>query len=298
MRRGRDAAQRRDFPTVQTMRRTPVSVVVLAKNEAGNLPGCLGSVAWCDDVLVLDSLSSDDTANIAAEYGARCFQRKFDNFAGQRNYALDHIDFRHEWVFHLDADERFTPQLLAECHRAIAEDRYSGFMVPSKMMLWGKWLKHAAQYPVYQMRLMKLGEVRFVEHGHGQRETEVKRGIGKLTEPYIHHSFSKGFGEWLDRHNRYSTREAQQAVETASANVYLASGLLSLDRTVRRRALKQLAARMPFRPWLKFAYMYFLRMGFLDGVPGLTYCTLQGIYEYMICLKIKELKRAGKGVPG
>jgi len=270
---------------------TPISVLILTRNEETGLADCLRSVGWCDDVVVLDSYSTDRTAQIAAEHGARVFRRRFDNFAAQRNYAIDNIPFRHDWVFHLDADERFTDELLEECRRVIAEDRHSAFLVPSKMMLWGRWLRHAAAYPVYQMRLMKLGEVRFVPHGHGQREGEADRGVGVLRNPYLHHSFSKGFAEWFERHNRYSSLEAAQCLWELRAGEGRWSDLLSRSPVTRRRALKRLSARLPFRPWLKFVYMYFLRLGFLDGYAGLTYCSLQAVYEYMICAKLSELQR-------
>lgn len=273
------------------------SVLIMTKNEERNLAACLDSVRWSDDVVVLDSFSSDGTQAIAESLGARFFQRRFGDFAGQRNYAIDNIPFKHDWVFHLDADERFTPGLRDECVSAISQDAHSGFLVPSKMMLWGKWLRHAAQYPVYQIRLTKLGEIRFAQYGHGQREFAAKRGIGKLLEPYLHYSFSGGVTEWLERHNRYAVQEADQCLAQLRGKGLDWSGLFSRDVVSKRRALKGLSFRLPFRPWLKFFYMYVLRMGFLDGTPGLTYCTLQAIYEYMICLKIKELKRREKGLP-
>jgi len=268
-----------------------MSVLILTLNEEKNLPCCLESVKWCDDVVVLDSFSADRTERIAREHGARFVQREFDDFAGQRNYATDTLDFRHDWVFHLDADERFTPTLLAECRQAIARDGYSGFLVPSKMILWDRWLKHAAGYPVYQVRLTRLGEVRFVQYGHGQREASAERAIGKLSAPYLHYSFSKGFEEWVHRHNRYSSLEADQCRQGMRGKGLEWRSLLSADDVKRRRALKSLSCRLPFRPWLKFFYLYLFRLGFLDGLPGLTYCTLQAIYEYMICLKIRERRR-------
>ena len=268
-----------------------LSVLILTLNEAENLRSCLESVAWCDDAVVLDSYSEDCTEEVARESGARFVQRQFDDFASQRNFAIDHIPFKHEWLFHLDADERFSPELADECKKAIADDAHSGFLVPSKMILQGKWLKHAAGYPVYQMRLMKLGEVRFVQHGHGQRECSARRGLGKLSAPYLHYSFSKGLHEWFERHNRYSTMEAEACVKELEGTGFDWRALFSGDPIVKRRALKQLSSRLPFRPWLKFIYMYSLGVGFLDGGPGLTYCVLQAIYEYMISLKVRELRR-------
>ncbi len=182
------------------------SVLILTRNEEQNLPDCLASVKWCDDIVVLDSLSTDRTVAVARDGGARLVERLFDDFAAQRNYALDKIPFRHPWVFHLDADERFTEPLRRECEAEIAADRQSGFLVPSKLMFMDKWLRWSGMYPVYQMRLMKLGEIRFIQTGHGQREADAKRGVGKLHEPYLHYNFSKGLDDWREKHERYSTK--------------------------------------------------------------------------------------------
>ena len=273
-----------------------LSVLILTLNEEENLASCVESVAWCDDIVILDSYSTDCTEQIASKSGARFLQREFDDFASQRNFAIDHVDFKYEWVFHLDADELFTPELAEECKKAIGEDRHSGFLVPSKMILWGTWLKYAANYPVYQMRLMKLGEVRFIQHGHGQREFSAQRSLGKLCSPYLHRSFSKGLYEWFHQHNRYSTMEAVACLKELEWGRFDWKSLFCRDPVGRRRAFKNFSLRLPFRPWLKFTYMYFLKMGFLEGYSGLTYCVLQAIYEHMICLKAKELRRRRLGL--
>ena len=261
------------------------SILILTLNEEINLSACLDSVSWCNDVVVLDSYSSDSTIEIAKNRGARVVQRRFDSFAGQRSYGLDTIDFKYPWVFHLDADERLTRELAQECHEAIVRDEHSGYYVPSKLVLRGKWLRRCATYPTYQMRFAKIGEVRFTQVGHGQRELGAERGLGYLREPYIHHGFSKGLEDWFEKHNRYSTDEARVS---QSARLDWA-GLVSANGLRRRRALKRLSAHAPARPLVKFLYLYLYRRGFLDGREGLTYCTLQAIYEYMIAIKAQEL---------
>ena len=168
------------------------SVLILTRDEEINIASCLESVSWCDDVVVLDSYSTDGTVDLAKRMGARIFQRHFDSFAGQRNYALDAIRFRYPWLFQLDADERFTAQLRSECNAVVDKDVHSGYLVPNKMIFQGEWLRWAATYPTYQVRLLKVGELRFVQIGHGQREGNALRGIGMLQEPYLHFSFSKG----------------------------------------------------------------------------------------------------------
>jgi hypothetical protein len=214
------------------------------------------------------------------------------NFAEQRNWALRQIEFRHPWVFHLDADERFTPELAAECRQVIQEDLYSGFLAPSKTMLFGRWLKHAAAYPVYQTRLHKVGELWFEQVGHGQKEASALRGIGVLSEPYLHFSFNTGFERWFEKHNAYSTAEAAQLLAGRAPRPdapRLSGG------AERLRKLKDLSRRVPCRPLAAWFYLYVLKRGFLDGRAGFTYCALRAIYEYMIDLKAAEmrLRRAG-----
>lgn len=269
-----------------------ISILILTLNEEQNLPACLESVKWADDIVVLDSCSTDRTVEIAEAAGGRVYQRRFDQFAAQRNYALDEIPFKNRWVFHLDADERFTDELRTECEAAVAEDRCSGFLVPSKLMFMGRWLRRAGMYPSYQMRLMKVAEIRFAQKGHGQRETESKREVGVLREPYLHYNFSKGIEDWREKHARYSDREAEETLrEKRNGQFKWTELFVPNDPVRRRRALKSLSMRVPCRPALRFLYMYFVRMGILDGQPGLIYCRLLATYESMIVAKSKQLEQ-------
>ena len=269
-----------------------ISVVILTHNEEKNLPSCLRSLGWCNDIVVLDSYSTDETVEIAKAAGIRVFQNRFVDFAAQRNYALRNIPLHNNWVFHLDADEHFTERLVTEMLEAIRNDVYSGFYVASKLMLFGRWLRHAATYPVYQLRLTKIGEVEFTQHGHGQRERAPKRGLGFLCEPYLHFGFSKGFENWFAKHNTYSTQEAlthkNSSAELLPTRTVI--GKWITNPIERRRLLKNLTFKLPFRSLWRFVYSYGFRGGFLDGRPGLTYCVLQAIYECMIDFKIEELR--------
>jgi len=272
-----------------------ISVLILTLNEEVNIARCLEALDWCDDIVVLDSFSSDATQDIAKKFGARIYERKFDDFARQRNYALNNIEFRHPWVLHLDADEIVTAELRDEMAMVIAEDRYKAFKAPSKLMFRGKWLMYSGMYPSYQVRLGRIDSLRFQQVGHGQRENLGSEEVGTLNSPYLHFSFSKGMVDWIERHNRYSTAEARQAL-AASENdspSWLSTVTLR-DKTKRRRALKAKAAHLPFRPLLRFLYMYVIRLGFLDGRPGFTYCRLLAMYEYWTVLKMRELKGQGE----
>jgi len=270
------------------------SILLLTLNEETNLPACLEAISWCDDIVVLDSFSTDRTVEIAEKAGARVFQRKFDGFAGQRNHALENIDFKHEWIFHLDADEIMTRALRLEIKQTIGSTTFDAFQVPSKMMLFGRWLRYSGTYPAFQVRLTRHPGFKFKQVGHGQQENINPSGIGTLQQSYFHYSFSKGFGEWFERHNRYSLQDAKESIRHQREHTIDWAGLFASDKTRRRRALKGLSYRLPFRPVFRFIYMFFFRLGFLDGVPGLIYCLLLTIYELTIVLKIIEIKMGDK----
>ena len=274
--------------TTPTINLTMFSILILTFNESNNIDACLESVEWANDVVVLDSFSTDDTVAKAKAAGARVVQRAFDDFGSQRNFALDEIEFKHDWVFHLDADERFNSTLRSECGRVIQLNEKSAYFVPNRIIFLGKWIPHCTQYPYPQVRLVKRGEVRFAKAGHGQKEDAAQRGVGHISSPYDHFNFSKGIDDWIAKHNRYSSEEASLASQIKCRPV---RELISRDSMTRKRALKSWFVRLPCRPWLKFLYLYVFKRGFLDGYPGLLYCRLQFIYETMIDIKQAELKQ-------
>ena len=263
------------------------SVVILTLDEERALPECLLSLAGCDDIVVLDSGSSDNTVAIAKAAGARIFSREFDTFAGQRNYAQRSVEFRHPWVFHLDADERMTEPLAAECLSATALSDLDGFRVAPKMIFEGRWVRHCSDYPAYQARFVRAPGFEFIQAGHGQREAPKMR-IGTLRANYLHDISIYGEDNWLAKHRRYARAEAQKTLEHPDhetwRDIYSSSALL------RRRALKRLSFSLPCRPSLRFFYQYVLRGGFLDGPQGLRYCRLLARYEGFIAEEIEKLK--------
>jgi glycosyltransferase involved in cell wall biosynthesis len=266
----------------------PYSILILTHNEAGNLPDCLASVRECDDVVVLDSGSTDETVAIAAAAGARVFQRRFDNFAAQRNYALSAIQFNHAWVFQLDADERMTPELSRECIAVATRSEHSAYFVANRLMFLGRWIRHASQFPFHQVRFLKVGEADFAGGGHGQYAGRADRGFGYLNESYVHYNFSKGIEDWVAKHNRYSSIEAGLAEGRRRPLVWRWRSLT--DSYERKQWMKQMYYRMPLRPWLKFFYLLFIAGGILDGRPGWIYCRMVFFYEYLICTKVRELR--------
>lgn len=279
-------------------RRMSVSILILTLNEEINLPACLASVAWADDVVVLDSFSTDRTVEIAREYGARVVQREFDNYAAHREWARLNIEFRHPWVFGLDADERCTPELAAELQEVThtASDDVALYLVRGRYYFMGKWIKYSSLYPIWFERLYRPLRIHLrdrIVNEHMEADGEVRH----LQEFFIHYPFNKGISFWLERHNRYSSMEAMEYLKEQRRRKVNWKGLLHSNSTTRRLTLKNIACRFPFRPMLKFLYMYFICRGFLDGAPGFTYCMMQSIYEYMIDLKVQELRRREEQLP-
>lgn len=273
----------------------PISVLILTKNEAQDLPGCLRSVQWSDDVHVFDSLSTDETAQVARASGARVTQRAFDGYAAQRNAALHGLGFKHPWLLILDADER-VPAASAEVMAGFVADApadVDACRVRRRDHFLGTWLAHAQISPYY-IRLVRPARV------HYEREInevlKVEGAVRDLDAPFDHYPFSKGVRHWLDKHNLYSTMEAQHIARTRreGSPFSLRQALSARDFNVRRFHQKELFYRLPARPLLKWLYMVLARRAFLDGQAGLTYAALQAIYEYMIVVKTRELEQEAR----
>jgi hypothetical protein len=157
-----------------------------------------------------------------------------------------------------------------------------------KLIFQNHWIKRA--FPAYQVRFGLREQLRFKMFGHGQREDLPPEKVGALKESLLHYSFNKGWTDWFEKHNRYSTAEARENVRAQSKkHKWNIRSLCSLDAAVRLRALKEVSSRSPARPLVKFLYMYFVRRAFLDGRAGFQYCLLLAIYEFMIVLKADEL---------
>ncbi len=265
-----------------------ISVLILTRNEEQDLPGCLASVAWSDDIHVLDSLSTDRTAQIARDAGARVTERKFDNWAAHQNWALKYIPFKHPWVFYLDADERIS-EPLREClkERVRPESPASAFRVRRRdFYADGTWLKHAQITPFY-VRLFRPERIRYERLVNPV--TVVDGETAELQGYLDHYPFSKGVGFWLQRHIQYADFEARMVLQNGTTAPSLFRALFGGTYEERRRHQKHLFYRVPFRPFIKFCYMMLWRRAFLDGRAGVTYAALQSVYEYFIVLKTREL---------
>ena len=273
-----------------------ISILILTLNEEVNLPRCLESLKWSDDVVVLDSLSTDRTVEIARAAGARVVQRRFDNWAAHQNWAMKNISFKNPWVFYLDADECMTDELVKEIKTIAAnktENRVA-FYCGRKNFLMGRWIKHAMP-PGSIMRFFRPDKIQFERLVN---PVPIIDGLhGYLQSQFLHYNFSKGFSEWIDKHNKYSQLEALEGMKLITGKAGVQPSVFCRDSALRRRALKNLSFRLPCRPVIKFIYLYILKRGFLDGYPGFTYCVLQSIYEYLIVLKMKEAQRRERGLP-
>jgi len=266
-----------------------ISVLILTKNEEQDLPGCLRSVAWSDDIHVYDSMSTDATVEIAKAFGARITRRPFDNWASHQNWGLANIPFRYPWVFYIDADERMTPELIESASRAVESAKSEvAFSVQRRDFFMNTWLKHVQTSPYY-MRLFRPEKMRYERLVN---PVSIPDGPTSPISGYLDHfPFSKGLHHWIDRHNNYSDLEAKQIIENRRDRTKFSviKAFSSNDFHERRFHQKQIFYRLPMRPLIKFIILYVGKRGFLDGRAGFVYASLQSIYEYFIALKTTQL---------
>jgi glycosyltransferase involved in cell wall biosynthesis len=277
--------------------RVPVSVIIPIKNEAVNLPRCLDCVKWADEIFVVDSQSTDGSIAIAEHVGARVVQFEFNGtWPKKKNWALENLAFRNEWVFILDADEVLPQQAKGEFTKAITDaGDIAGYWINRRFMFMGRWLRHA-YYPNWNLRLFR--------HAHGRYEkltdaptysgdNEVHEHVlvngrtAKLQVEIDHYAFPS-IDVFVEKHNRYSNWEARVAAETLLDS---SSGKISSQPVNRRRKLKTLSQRLPFRPLLRFLYVYVWQKGFLDGAEGYYFARLHGFYEFLSVAKTRELQK-------
>lgn len=261
-----------------------ISVLILTLDEAANIADCIASLPWREDVHVLDSESRDATRKIAAAAGATVHVRPFDDYASQRNAGLA-LPFKGEWIVSLDADERMTPELAREIETRIATADASLAMmqVRRKDMLMGRWLKRASGYPTWFARAFRKGRVTVAREINEEYRAEGR--TERLDGHIVHYPFSKGMEWWFERHNRYSTLEAQTLLRERGSRPLKLGALFAASPSERRATLKQIAYRLPGRPYLMFLYLYILRGGFLDGMAGYQYANMRLAYEIMIDAK-------------
>lgn len=265
-----------------------ITAVILTYNEEAILGSCLEALRFVDDILVFDSFSTDRTLEIAKQFKTRVIQRPFDDYASQRNAALKAVAKQYDWVLMVDADEIVTPELKIEIlEKTKIENDITMYRVRRKDMYQNKWIKHSSGYPTWFPRLFKNGLVK-VEREINE-EYNTTGATGNLQAHLVHYPFNKGLEWWFRKHNRYSTMEAKKiAVEIKEQISY--SDLFAKDPVVRRKVQKRISYRIPFRPLFIFLAFYVLKGGFLDGIAGYNFCKLRKMYEWMIEMKLQELK--------
>ena len=270
----------------------PVSVMIFTLDEELNLQGCLQSLAWCDDVIVIDSFSRDRTEIICQAMGVRVLQHAFTGFGDQRNWALETASPVHEWVLILDADDRVPGDLAEELLLTLSNvpEQVGAFRLKRRFHLWGRWLRYSSLYPSWVVRLVRNGRVRYVNRGHAETQ-EVDGEVHDLKNDLIDENL-KGIDEWFERQNRYSRKEAEFEL-AADAGSFKWGDLLRRDPLLRRMALKRLAMNVPARPLFYFLYSFVWRRGFLDGKDGLVFCMMRALYQGMVVAKKHDMQREG-----
>jgi glycosyltransferase involved in cell wall biosynthesis len=267
-----------------------ITIVITTRDEELHIGRCIESVRGLGRVVVVDSESRDATQEIAEGSGAEVVEHAWEGYAAQKNWALSRIAANSEWALFMDADEFLTDHLRSEIRTAIENSSAAGFYVARENVVLGRRLKHAWWYPDYQMRLFRPERARFEDrlvHEH----VLVDGPTAHLDEPLIHENL-KGVGAWMERHISYAALEASEMRRALGRNgndgvqpKFLGS------RLERRRAIKtRIWYRLPFRPAIRFLWLYIVKRGFLDGRAGRAYCELVAAYEALIDANLLELE--------
>jgi glycosyltransferase involved in cell wall biosynthesis len=289
---------------IEDTTKIPVSVLIPARNEEENLAACLVSVKWADEILVIDSMSTDNTGKIAQEYGAKLYQFSYNGgWPKKKNWALKNLPIKNDWVLILDADERVASQLQAEISEAIKNEQINGYYLRWKFMFLGKWMKHCWSHG-WMLRLLRRGMGEYEDLGmrdEGGWDNEVHENIivsGKtscLRSALLHES-NQCLSHWINKQNQFSDWNAVRRIQQLKDEKLPVSSILSRDPLQRRKYFKALFIRIPCKPLIMFVYLYFLKLGILDGISGFYFCLLRATHELNISAKIYEMKVRSKRV--
>ncbi|MFZ0686519.1 MAG: glycosyltransferase family 2 protein [Terriglobales bacterium] len=278
----------------------PLSVIVPVRNEGHNLRRCLESLQSAGEVYVIDSQSTDDTAAIAESHGAKVVQFRYaGGWPKKRQWAMDTLPLAYDWILLLDADEVLTPELAEEIQQAIQDRRVNGYYIALQMHFLGRRLRHSGA-SFWKLSLFRKGlgryECRLQDQDASMADMEVHEHVvvtgatRKLAHPLIHHNVESLY-RYFQKHNEYSNWEARVWFEgSRNSNDEEIRAAFWGTQAQRRRWLRRHFLMLPGSPILFFLYKYMLKLGFLDGVPGLIYCTNQGVQFFNIKAKIYELR--------
>ena len=276
----------------------PVSVIVPVRNEAHNLARCLESLREAGEVYVIDSNSTDATVETARSFGANVAQFHYQGgWPKKRQWAMDTLPLAFDWVLLIDADEALTAELGEEIQKAIREPDFDGYYIELQMYFLGRRLRHSGAN-FYKLSLFRRGkgryECRLKEQDNSMCDMEVHEHVvvdgktAKLKNPLLHHNV-ESLSRYIQKHDEYSNWEARVWLNGEASSEELQPSLFG-TQAQRRRWLRKKLFSLPGSPIIFFLYKYFLRLGFLDGVPGLIYCGMQGIQFFNIKAKIYELR--------
>lgn len=283
-----------------------LSVLILTHNEALHIGRCIDSFAGLtDQIFIVDSFSTDQTIEIAESKGARVVRNPWVSYAFQFNYAIDHNPFPTEWVMRMDADEYLTPELRDELASVLAgepEPDVNGFYVKRRVFFMNQWIKHGGYYPIWLLRIWRNGTGRCEELWMDEH-IKLSRGAARqLKNDIVDHNLNN-LTWWTQKHNNYATREIIDLlnIKYNFEDKPTVTPSLFGSQEQRTRYLKIKYASLPLftRPFLYFVYRYFIKLGFLDGVKGIIWHSLQGLwYRFLVDAKIYEVyQRAGRDKP-
>jgi glycosyltransferase involved in cell wall biosynthesis len=286
--------------------RAPLSVLIPVKNEAANVRDCISGVSFAEEIVVVDSGSTDGTQAIAEEAGARVVQFVWNgNLPRKKNWALENVPWQNEWVLIVDADERITPELEREIRQGIRRTDVDGFYLNRRFWFLGGWINHCGYFPSWNLRLFRhrLGRYEQIEINNSAQsgDNEVHEhvlldGHSKyLSAPMEHYAFPD-IATFIEKHNRYSTWEAEARellYQNTTGKTLRATAFGTV--TERKRLLKKLSRSLPCRPALRFFFHYIWKQGFRDGYRGWVLCRLLAWYEWLIGVKEREIKAHARG---
>lgn len=286
----------------------PVSVLVPTKNEIDNIAECITSVQFAEQIVIVDSSSQDGTQAAARELGAEVVDFQWNGqFPKKKNWALENIPWRHEWLLIIDADERITPALAEEIASAIQNSTQHGYYLNRRFMFMGGWLRYCGYYPSWNLRLFRHRHGRYeklsVSGDTGSGDNEVHEHVllqgpsAYLKHDMLHYAYPT-ITTWVEKHNRYSNWEAhvQEELHDQANDGKLPASLFG-NALQRKRWMKKIARKLPFKPLLRFAYHYVLKQGFRDGYRGWVFCRLLAWYEFVSLAKAHELRARRKPKP-
>ena len=278
----------------------PISVIIPVRNEARNLPRCLDSLRDAGEVFVIDSQSTDETDAIAESFGAKVIQFHYrGGWPKKRQWAMDTLPIAYDWILLLDADEVVTPELSREIRQAIQNPHVAGYRICLQLYFLGKLLRHC-DASFWKLSLFRKGQARFEcrlkDQDSSMADMEIHKHVvadgpaAELRNPLVHHNV-ESLSRYIQKHDEYSNWEARVLSRSDESADELRASLFG-TQAQRRRWLKRKLYRLPGSPVLLFLYRYVFRLGFLDGVPGLIYCTFQAVQMFHTKAKIYELRNA------